>query len=41
MIKSLQYGGGSDLWNVSKADFKLFRDVSNGFIEDSNEPRRY
>ncbi|KAL8676919.1 MAG: hypothetical protein Q9224_007240, partial [Gallowayella concinna] len=25
LINVLQYGGGSDLWNVSKADWKLFK----------------
>ena len=29
LLQSLQYGGGSDLWNVSKANYKLFRKVSS------------
>lgn len=28
LFESLNYGGGSDLWNVSKAKYAVFKKVS-------------
>ena len=32
MLKSLDYGGGVDIWNVTKADAKRFTEVTADFL---------